>query len=430
MAPGFHISMLWRTVALGFRNVLAHKLRSGLTALGIIFGVASVISMLAIGEGASQEVQAQIRRLGSQNIILRSIKPVQKPDEEASRNMMKEYGLKYTDYERLVTTLPAVKISVPIKSRREDLRVGPRKVTVNMAASVPEFIKNQPVKITRGRFLTSLDMHQKLNVCVLSETAARDLFQFEDPLGSSVQLGADAYRIVGLLSAEDRSVDIGSGSGDLASLTADCFVPITTIRARLGDAIMRRQQGSFSAEKVELSEIIVEVQRLEDVKSTAMLIEQLLDKGDGSKEYEAIVPLRLLEEAKRTQRIFSIVLGLIGAISLLVGGIGIMNIMLATVSERTREIGVRRALGARRFDIMAQFLVETMILSIGGGILGMGVGAAIPWIVTRFSDLPTVLTAGAFILSFAISAAVGIIFGLYPARRAAMMDPIDALRHE
>ena len=428
MISGKTLRLYYRTIRLGAINVKAHKLRSALTCLGIIFGVCSVISMLSIGEGASLEVQEQIQRLGSKNVILQSVKPPPKTEATNSRNMVTAYGLKYADAERLAETLPSVQVALPIKARPEDAWVANRKVTVQMLGTVPWFLKDHQLKMLRGRFLSSIDMQRLENVCVLGDSIAKTLYVFADPLGKPLKLGKQVFTIIGI-------VDDSSGSGkssdvNLTSFNANCFVPITTMRSRLGDLILRRTAGGRIAERVELSELVLAVKSMDDVVPTAKLAESLLKKYHEEADYKVIVPQLMLEEAQKTQRIFSVVLGSIAAISLLVGGIGIMNIMLATVSERTREIGVRRALGARQRDILAQFLVETLILSIGGGLLGMALGAVIPWLVTATSGMRTVLTPGAFILSFGVSALTGLVFGIYPARRAASMNPIDALRYE
>ena len=429
----FSLRMSFRALRLGVGNLLVHKLRSVLTTLGIVFGVCSVVSMLAIGEGASREVQEQIGRLGSKNIILQSMKPPQDANAQSqgSQSMVLQYGLTYEDAERLVDTLPAVRVVLPIKSRTEDLWYGSRKATSQLLATIPWFIRTNPVQLESGRFINALDIRNAANVCVLGSSVARQLFLFEEPIGKAIRVGSDAYRVVGIVDESGRSAKGGAAQGaDLPSQTANCFIPLTTLRARQGDYTIRREQGSFSAEKIELNELVLGIERLEDVLPTAKLVESVMSQHHEKQDYKTIVPLRLLEEAERTQRIFSVVLGSIAAISLLVGGIGIMNIMLATVSERTREIGIRRALGARQRDIMLQFLFETLALSVGGGLLGIGLGVAIPWLVSYLTQIRTVLTPFAFILSFAVSVLVGLVFGLYPARRAARMDPIEALRYE
>jgi putative ABC transport system permease protein len=208
------------------------------------------------------------------------------------------------------------------------------------------------------------------------------------------------------------------------------FIPLETARRRYGQVLWTSRQGSDQSEKVELHEVTVKVSRPERVQVTAQVIEDLLKRNHKKKDYEVVVPLELLREAERSKRIFSLVLGSIAAISLVVGGIGIMNIMLATVTERTREIGIRRALGARRQDITTQFLIESMMLSAAGGAMGVVLGLAIPFAVTQFAGMKTIVTFWSPVLAFTISALVGILFGLYPALRAASMDPVDALRHE
>ncbi len=424
--------LVLRTIRLGLKNLRVHILRSFLTTLGIVFGVCSVISMLSIVEGASEEALRQIRELGSQNIIIQSLKP---PRDGAtsggrrSRFQALDFGLRYKDAELIHDTLPSVRVVVPIKAISMEVRRGERAEQINVLGTVPWYPESTNLEVSEGSFFSQLDVHRATNVCVIGGKTARELFRFEDPIGQSLTVGRNPFRIIGILK-ESGGASIGGEGEDLPSQNADVLVPLTTLQAYEGDLFFQVQSGGSQSEYVELHELIVTTNSVDQVIATASLVEGILKRSHPVEDYRVIVPLRLLEQAQRTQAIFSIVLGSIAAISLLVGGIGIMNIMLASVSERTREIGIRRALGARQSDIMLLFLVECLILSVGGGLIGMGLGAAIPWIVTRFSQMPTVLTPQAFIVSFVVSAAVGVVFGLYPARRAALMDPIDALRHE
>lgn len=421
-----------RVIGLGLRSLLSHKLRSGLTILGIVFGVGSVISMLAIGEGASREVLEQIRRLGSQNIIVRSVKPPKDTSAGASNlgqgSNILVYGIKYADAERLASILPSVDLLVPIKAVTKSVRFKDVETQTQVLGTVPWYPQAVDLRIERGRFISSLDMHRTDNVCVIGNRLGRLLFRFRDPLGLPLRVGNSIYKVIGIVG--DAPQTGREDSTDLPSQNSDLYVPITTLRAYESDLSIERGEGSSQYERVELHELILSVNDLDNVIPTWRVVEEDLSNHHEKNDFEVIVPLRLLENARRTQAIFSIVLGSIAAISLLVGGIGITNIMLASVVERTHEIGVRRALGARRRDIMMQFLVECLMLSIGGGIVGMGLGMGIPWFVTRVSGMPTVLTPEAFILAFTVSATIGITFGLYPARRAAMMDPVEALRHE
>jgi len=208
------------------------------------------------------------------------------------------------------------------------------------------------------------------------------------------------------------------------------FIPLDTARTQYGEVLFKRRSGTTESERVELHEVTIKVGRLEDVEEVAASVQHLLGQTHKKKDYEVVVPLELLKRAEKTKRMFNIVLGSIAAISLLVGGIGIMNIMLASVTERTREIGIRRALGARRRDIILQFLVETVMLSAAGGLMGVFLGLVIPFFVTLFTEMLTIVTPWSPVIAFTISAMVGVLFGIYPALRAARMDPVEALRHE
>ncbi len=426
---------LARLVRLGLKSLWLHRLRSLLTVLGIVFGVCSVIAMLAIGEGASHEAQEQIKSLGSQNIIIRSIKPAEekKVSESAQNSYTLDYGLKEVDANRIQATIPGVGIVVPARIIREYVWNVSYRVDSEVVGTTPDFkhIRNQ--RLRSGRFFTEREYADKINVCVVGSTMAGRLFPLESPLGKDIRVGSSYFRVIGVL--EDAAGDsVTSGlsvaSGVAGTVHSRMYIPLSTARIHYGDILVRRRSGSTESERVELHELTVRVKQPESVIPVSELIQALLAKTHKKVDYTLVVPLELLNRAEETKRIFNIVLGSIAAISLLVGGIGIMNIMLASVTERTREIGVRRALGAKRADVTTQFLVETVILSGAGGVLGVVLGVAIPYLVTAFTDMVTIVTIWSPIIAFTISAVVGVIFGLYPAKRAAQMDPVEALRHE
>ena len=420
------------TVRLGVKSLMLHKLRSVLTMLGIIFGVCSVIAMLAIGEGASYEAQEAIKKLGSQNIIIRSVKPPEDARQSgAGRNMMIEYGLTYDDGARIQATIPGVVRVLPVRIIRENVRFAQNNIPCQVIGTMPFYTDIVGLDILRGRFLTDTDERNHNNVCVLTLGLAQRLFPYQDPLEQSVKVDAFYYRVVGLVREKnlpEQRTQAGRMEGE--PLDNNLYIPLNTSRSRFGDVLIRRTAGSQEIEKVELHEVTVQMRDITAVETADPQVKTLLGRFHEKNDYEIIVPLQLLRQAEQTKRIFNIVLGSIAAISLLVGGIGIMNIMLATVTERTREIGVRRALGARRRDITLQFLVETLVLSVGGGLIGVVVGIITPLVVSQLTTMKTIVTPGSVLLAFGISGAVGIIFGLYPAKSAARLDPIEALRHE
>jgi len=417
------IFKLKRTIKMGVKSLWLHKLRSGLTALGIVFGVASVVAMLAIGEGASQEAQDQIKQLGSHNIIITSKKPPSETAASSQGNTMLEYGLTYRDVEYIETTIPGVEVAVPVREIPREIYNLRRKTDGMIIGTVPWLPQIRTMTMAAGRFLHSIDMHQQRAVCVINKLVAERLFPYDNPLGETVRFSGNYYRVVGIID------DSGLNAQGEAAIKR-VFVPITTVRSRFGETTMSRTGGTMQSERIELNQITVKVDEIERVVETAAAIRALLERRHGKPDFEMTVPLELLRQAEQTKRIFNIVLGSIAAISLLVGGIGIMNIMLASVTERTREIGIRRALGAKKKDIIAQFLTETVLLSGSGGLLGVILGVTLPLAVSHFAKMRTIVTPWSLFLSFGISAAVGIVFGIYPARRAANLDPIEALRHE
>ena len=412
----------------GVKSLWRNKLRSGLTVLGITFGVCSVIAMLAIGQGASYEAQEQIKALGSNNIILQSVKPPQDEDAGSSTSRVLTYGLTFRDARRIRATVPGVEVLTRARKVRQKVIRGRKQYDTNLVGTVHWYPEVTNTRAREGRFFTELEVDARKAVCVLGQGAARTLFPLGGAVGQLIRAGKKRYRVIGVLSSLNR--------GEVTQLEqrsnpdSDIYMPLSTMQVHFGDTIMSRSTGSFSAEKVELHELIVQVDRIERVSAVSQMVEQVLQGGHKQKDYQMIVPLQLLEQARRTKRIFSIVLGSIAAISLLVGGIGIMNITLATIMERTREIGIRRAMGAKKRHIVEQFLTETVLLSIFGGLLGIAVGVSVPFFVTRFAGMATIVTGWSLLLAFGISGSVGLIFGIYPAYRAANLDPIEALRHE
>jgi putative ABC transport system permease protein len=423
---------IWRGLKLGMKSLLLHKLRSGLTVLGIVFGVAAVISMLAIAEGTSREAQEQIGALGAKNIIIRSVKPSDESIASSSGRptQILNYGLKYSDYDRMVETIPTIRKILPIREIKKQIRRGPNVLEGRVVGTTHEYADFNLLQIEKGRFLMASDNEKYQNYAVLAAETAERLFPYEDPLNQSVKLGSDYYTVVGVTARRASSAGIG-GSLAAQDFNKDVYIPLNTCRLRFGERIMDNRSGSRQAEETQLSQITLQVNTIDDVVPTVPLVQASYEKYHSKKDVEMVVPYELLLSARRQARQFAIILGTIAAISLLVGGIGIMNIMLATVTERTREIGIRRALGAKQRDITQQFLIETVVLSGVGGLLGVAVGFIIPILIVFFiQDQKAIVTGGSVALSFGISVAVGILFGIYPARRAAMMDPIEALRHE
>jgi len=429
---GFGVSRLGRTVRLGIKSLWLHRLRSLLTVLGIVFGVCSVIAMLAIGEGASYEAQEQIKSLGSQNIILRSVKPPQEQKVgQQSGQYLLAYGLTYVDVRAIQATIPGVIVVVPGRIIRNYVWNISRRVDSEMVGTVPWYPQMRNHRVAQGRFFSDAEMEAKSSVCVLGAEVAEKLFPLDRPVGSTVRVGSAYYHVIGVM--EPRSPVPGDSEAGESSSVGEgsrIFVPLETVNVRYGEILYTERTGSSELEKVVLHEATVKVERREEVVHISEAIKHLLERKHPKPDYRMIVPLELLKRAEETKRLFNVVLGSIAAISLLVGGIGIMNIMLASVTERTREIGIRRALGAKRRDIVMQFLVETVMLSGAGGVMGVVVGVSIPYFVTVFAHMKTIVTLWSPMVAFTLSAMVGVVFGIYPALRAASMDPVEALRHE
>jgi len=415
-----------RNIRLGIENLLLHKLRSFLTMLGVVFGVGSVVAMLAVGEGASQEALRQIEKLGSNNIIISSIKSLEEETTSTEHSHMSIYGLTYMDLMRINESFADVEKVAPAKLLRKETRVGSMSLELRVVGTSSEWFELVPRKVIAGRVLETEDNAEYAAVAVLTENSARKLLATRNTIGQTIRIGGDSFEVVGIVKSEAGQ----AGNIQVPDLPIDVYIPINTAKKYFGDIFTKRTSGSRVRELVELHQIIVRVEDIDNVQETADGIENMLGQFHKKKDYKISVPLALLKQAEATKRTFNIVLGSIASISLVVGGIGIMNIMLASVTERTREIGIRRAVGAKRRQIIIQFLIETVVLSTLGGIIGLGIGILIPWFITYFAEMATIITWPSIILPLFISVAVGIVFGLYPAASAAKVDPIVALRHE
>ncbi|HKB42532.1 MAG TPA: ABC transporter permease [Gemmataceae bacterium] len=421
-----------RAMLLALRSLWLNITRAFLSVLGVIIGTAAVIALMAFGEGSKQDALDDIKKMGATNIIIRSVKP---PDEgnARSRSFVATYGLTYQDFEAFATVSTVTRL-VPMRVFPQEIRHIDRMHNGRVVATTPGYSDINQLDLSVGRFLTwDDDLHME-NVAVLGAVTATKLFPYDDPLGQTVRIGPNFYRVIGV--CKDRMPTGGTGGSQAAEdFNNDVYIPLQTCKVRFGENIILRSSGSRSGEKVQLHQITLTVDDMEHVRPTGEVIRELIQGRHLKPDWAITVPLDRLEEAERTRNRYKGLLVLIASISLIVGGIGIMNIMLATVTERTREIGIRRALGAKRRDITIQFLVEAVVQTSLGGILGviLGVGIALllPAALKWFYEyhLPVKIDYESILLSLEVAVGVGVIFGWYPAHRAARMDPIEALRH-
>ncbi|MED5410848.1 MAG: ABC transporter permease [Pseudomonadota bacterium] len=429
----FNITRLKKITHVGVKSIFSHGLRSMLTVLGIVIGVAAVIAMLAVSEGASFEAQQQFRELGATNILLKSVKPAE-VEESTQRGFGPPqavvYGLTQADIETIRNTIPGVSNVIASRIVKKNVWNLGLSMNTDVVGTSVDYPSSRNYDIRAGRFFSESEVRDHANVVVLSDEVAGALFPIDNPLSQSIKIDSDYYNIVGIMESEGFSNLGQNQAGSSNSAPTRIFIPFTSSKSRFGETTTRQTAGGMESETVELHEAIIQVEDQETVIEVGEIIDQILQRRHRDVDYAIEIPLALLRQAEASALRDQIVAGAIAGISLLVGGIGIMNIMLASVTERTREIGIRRALGAKKKDIIAQFLIEAVILSGVGGLIGVVLGIIIPFIISTFWGMTTIVTPIAPILAFSISAMIGVIFGIYPSMRAADMDPVEALRHE
>ncbi|MHC4441684.1 MAG: ABC transporter permease [Planctomycetota bacterium] len=415
------------------KSIRLHKLRSFLTALGIICGVGAVICMLSISEGASEAEMALIRMLGTHNVIVQSVKPQGGGDVADEQAYVLEFGLTREDLPRIEKTVPHVQKVVPLREVAFEVSFGPKRLPATIVGTLSTFFETIHVNIARGRPLMPIDNAKTAKVCVIGDEIRAQLYAYEDPIGRSITVsnhdtGPIPYKVVGVMERVETAGVPAKGIGG-RNLNKDVFIPISMADKRYGDMQHVHTSGKHEHNKCIYSDFYIQVDELQNVIPVSEMVNQVLAHGHTKADYVVKVPYERLKIAENEKRRRRIILGAIAGISLIVGGIGIMNIMLATVTERTQEIGIRRALGAKRRHITMQFLIEALILSTVGGIIGVIIGSVGAHLITNFAGWPTIIHLWTILVSFGLALAVGLFFGIYPASAAARLDPIEALRH-
>jgi putative ABC transport system permease protein len=402
-------------------NLLLHKLRTLLTMLGMIFGVAAVLSMLSIGAGAQQQVMAFIEGLGVRNLIVEARETTERQAWQKVR--LQSPGLSFQDMRAIQAAVPGIDAITPRK------RFTPTQIVPKPTGEMPVIYGVEPnfadiasLRLTAGRFFDADESAHAAAVCVLGEAARVGMFGVANPLDQWIKAGEHWFRVIGVAGPQASARE---GVGGLPAQDRNNLIYVPT-----GAAILRLEDN-YSQLRDEIDGVYVRVAADVDITSAAAVMRGVLDASHrGASDYALVVPAELLAEQQRTKRIFDIVMVALASISLLVGGIGIMNIMLASVLERTPEIGLRRALGATRVDVIRQFVLETTLLAVGGGVLGLLLGVALSQVIAQFAGWSTVVTGGALALAFLVSVIVGLVSGIYPAMKASRLDPVQALHYE
>ncbi len=396
---------------LAWRGLVQHKLRSTLSALGIVFGVGAVIAMLSVGEGARREILAEVGRLGVTRVSVRAGKLSEETAHDARARQSP--GLTIADARAIAEICPTVVSLAPLRELSEQIVHEGRRSEATVVATTSSYFGTEELVLREGRFLADTDLRQANRVIVLGHDLAASLFPYEDAVGSRVRIELDWYMVVGALEARERSRRGSRLAGRNVNRVA--FIPLSVIPEPSG----------------RVDEIAIRIDEADAVRDSARLIESVVSRRHrGARDFELVVPQELIASYERARFQFNVIVGAVAAISLVVGGIGIMNIMLANVTERIREVGVRRSLGASRDDIVQQFLMEALLLTGSGGLAGIVVGAVAAYAVSIYADWPTALSFRAVLAAMLLAVVTGLGFGIYPALRAAQQNPVEALRHE
>ncbi|OEJ99453.1 ABC transporter permease [Roseivirga misakiensis] len=457
----FNKKSLLSNFYIAMEAVIANKLRSLLTALGIIFGVAAVIAMLAIGNGAQSEILEQIELVGVNNIIVKpNIEQVEQTlgdDTDEDSNKFSP-GLKLLDVESIRENIPGVKrLSPEILLETYIIKNGIRRSS-KLVGVEPSYFEVANFELQRGKMFSEMQLRKGTPVCIIGKGIQSKFFPRENPIGKKIKVGSQWLEVVGVLKERFISEKAISNLG-IRDYNMDVYTPIQTVLVRyinrdlvtgsglkknFGTSFRSFGRGGFSITTTtsddsdkkpsnyhQIDRLVVQVNESEKLNPTADVLARMLERRHfGVVDFEVSIPELLLKQQQRTQNIFNIVLAAIAAISLLVGGIGIMNIMLASVLERIKEIGLRLSIGAKKADIIMQFLFESVVISVSGGIVGVILGVGLAYAVSSLADFPTQISFTSILISFGVAATVGLIFGITPAKRAAEQDPITSLRHE
>lgn len=434
--------------------VVANRFRSMLTALGIIFGVAAVIAMLAIGSGAQQEILDQIKLVGVNNIVITPINSLESgsTDEEGQDERKKQKfspGLTLKDARSIQSIIPTVnKVSPEVVYETYILKDGKQR-QAKLTGVTSDFFDIYSLTLSKGTRFNEHHMEEASPVCIIGPSIKSRFFPKEDPINKYIKCGSIWMKVIGIL--ENRIVSEGTSENlGISDYNNTIYAPLQTVLLRYRDrsvvSASSLQSGTFfmdnavisfsgggstSGGENQLDKIVVQVKESSQLIPTTRILEKmLLRRHTGVSDFEIRVPELLLKQQQRTKDIFNIVLGAIASISLIVGGIGIMNIMLASVIERTKEIGIRMATGATRRDIILQFLTEAIMISVTGGLIGIILGIVMAKIIMQLTDILTIVSPASIFISFGVSAAVGILFGYMPARKAASQNPVESLRYE